>query len=169
MVAEPDLWLATAARSNPNNSNYNFTCNLVNSSHSFLDKAYRALNFASPTSLSLTRTSGFCICSVSLFHRARLTLRLASAVPNSLLLGLSRRELSLEQLQLEVVRPRWTNSVNRAFAIASSLSLMDFPNYKEWPKKVKNMELPNRKSECVLNLAGSLQGTAWKLAEEGWW
>ena len=42
--------------------------------------------------------------------------------------------------------------------------------YKEWRKRitiyVKKMELTNRKNECVLNLLGSLQGTAWKLVED---
>ena len=43
-------------------------------------------------------------------------------------------------------------------------------NYKEWRKRIiiyaKKMELMNRKGECVLNLLGSLQGTAWKLVED---
>ena len=42
--------------------------------------------------------------------------------------------------------------------------------YKEWRKRItiyaKKMELTNRKNECVLNLLGSLQGTAWKLVED---
>jgi len=43
-------------------------------------------------------------------------------------------------------------------------------NYKERRKRItiyaKKMELTNRKGECVLNLLGSLQGTAWKLVED---
>ena len=42
-------------------------------------------------------------------------------------------------------------------------------NYKEWRKRIiiyAKMELMNRKGECVLNLLGSLQGTAWKLVED---
>ena len=43
-------------------------------------------------------------------------------------------------------------------------------NYKERQKRItiyaKKMELTNRKGECVLNLLGSLQGTAWKLVED---
>eukprot|EP00435_Cladocopium_sp_Y103_P026681 s2681_g6.t1 len=42
--------------------------------------------------------------------------------------------------------------------------------YKEWRKRItiyaKKMELTNRKNEGVLNLLGSLQGTAWKLVED---
>ena len=42
--------------------------------------------------------------------------------------------------------------------------------YKEWRKRItiyaKKMELTNRKNECVLNVLGSLQGTAWKLVED---
>ena len=42
--------------------------------------------------------------------------------------------------------------------------------YKEWRKRItiyaKKMELTNRKNECVLNLLGSSQGTAWKLVED---
>ena len=42
-------------------------------------------------------------------------------------------------------------------------------NYREWRKRItiyeKKMELSNRKNEGVLNLLGSLQGTAWKLVE----
>ena len=43
-------------------------------------------------------------------------------------------------------------------------------NYREWRKRItiyeKKMELSNRKNEGVLNLLGSLQGTAWKLVED---
>ena len=43
-------------------------------------------------------------------------------------------------------------------------------DYKEWRKRIaiyyKKMELTNRKVEAVLNLIGSLQGTAWKLVED---
>ena len=43
-------------------------------------------------------------------------------------------------------------------------------DYKEWRKRIniyyKKMELTNRKAEAVLNLIGSLQGTAWKLVED---
>jgi hypothetical protein len=43
-------------------------------------------------------------------------------------------------------------------------------NYQEWRKRItiygKKMELTNCKGECVLNLLGSLQGTAWKLVED---
>ena len=41
---------------------------------------------------------------------------------------------------------------------------------KEWRKRIsiyyKKMELTSRKAEAVLNLIGSLQGTAWKLVED---
>lgn len=43
-------------------------------------------------------------------------------------------------------------------------------DYKEWRKRIsiyyKKMELTSRKAEAVLNLIGSLQGTAWKLVED---
>ena len=43
-------------------------------------------------------------------------------------------------------------------------------DYKEWRKRIaiyyKKMELTNRKVEAVLNLIGSLTGTAWKLVED---
>lgn len=43
-------------------------------------------------------------------------------------------------------------------------------DYKEWRKRIniyyQKMELTNRKAEAVLNLQGSLQGTAWKLVED---
>ena len=43
-------------------------------------------------------------------------------------------------------------------------------DYKEWRKRIhvyfKKMEITNRKAEAVLNLIGSLQGTAWKLVED---
>ena len=43
-------------------------------------------------------------------------------------------------------------------------------DFKEWRKRIniyyKKMEITNRKAEAVLNLIGSLQGTAWKLVED---
>ena len=43
-------------------------------------------------------------------------------------------------------------------------------DFKEWRKRIniyyKKMELTNRKTEAVLNLIGSLQGTAWRLVED---
>ena len=43
-------------------------------------------------------------------------------------------------------------------------------DYKEWRKRIniyyKKMELTSRKAEAVLNLVGSLQGTAWRLVED---
>jgi hypothetical protein len=69
---------AAAAHSNLTNNPYNLTFNLVISFYNFLNKIYRALHFASPTSLNLSRTSGSGLA-VLLFY-----LDLSSA---SLLLG----------------------------------------------------------------------------------
>ena len=96
---------AAAARSNLTNNPYNLTFNLVISFYNFLDKIYRALHFASPTSLNLSRTSGSGLA-VLLFYLA-----LGSA---------SLRELCQRAQRLRAQLP-WTS---RALATATSLSLM---------------------------------------------
>ena len=78
LVAEPRLLGLLLLRTNLTNNPYNLTFNLVISFYNFLDKIYRALHFASPTSLNLSRTSGSGLA-VLLFY-----LDLSSA---SLLLG----------------------------------------------------------------------------------
>ena len=150
---------AAAAHSNLTNNPYNLTFNLVISFYNFLDKIYRALHFASPTSLNLSRTSGSGLA-VLLFY-----LDLSSA---SLLLGpgqcFSSRAMSAGASSATALDQQSTRD--------SYIPVFDGTpaNYKEWRKRIiiyaKKMELMNRKGECVLNLLGSLQGTAWKLVED---
>ena len=44
------------------------------------------------------------------------------------------------------------------------------PNYKEWRKRIslyhQKMVLPKRRGESILNIVGSLSGSAWRLLED---
>ena len=73
-------WPAAAAHSNSTNNLYNLTFNPVISFYNFLNKIYQALHFASPTSLSLSRTSGSGIAVVHFY----LDISSASPLPGPL-------------------------------------------------------------------------------------